>query len=398
MALKAWIGWGLAVAALFGALAFAFRPRPVPVDLGLVDRGPMMVTVDEEGRTRVREVYLVSSPLPGQVLRYAGEVGDLVVAGETVLAQIQPRQPAFLDARSRSERQAAVKAAQASKQLTEAEVARIQAELDYAGAELTRAEELARDGTIARAALDRARMEMRTNRAALKTAEAALSVRTHELATARAALIDPAQRLGTPACCFPVTAPVSGRILRIFRESEGVVEAGAPLLELGDPADLEVVVELLSTDAVKVSPGDAVLIERWGGGETLRARVRRVEPFGFTKVSALGIEEQRVNVIIDFDGPREPWARLGHGYRVEARIVLWQADDALRVPASAVFQENGADRVFAAADGIAAKRSIELGHRNDRHGQVRLGLKEGDRVVLHPSDRVGDGQSVEARE
>lgn len=388
---------------LLGAgLVVAFMPRALPVDVTTAARGAMEVAVADDGMTRVREVFVVSAPLPGRVLRFEGDVGDPVTAGETVLAQIRPSDPAFLDVRTRSEQQAAVRAATAALSLAEAEVLRLEAELDFARAEHERAQRLFARGTISASARDRARMMARTGEASLMTARAGLNVRRHELETAQAALIDPSQEARAMedgrACCFPVLAPVSGRILRIFRESEGVVEAGAPLVEIGDPADLEVVIDLLSTDAVQVSVGDAVRIERWGTGEVLNGRVRRVEPYGFTKVSALGIEEQRVNVVIDITDPAAVWERLGHGYRVDARIVLWNGADILQVPLGALFRSNGARAVFVIEGGRALQREVAIGRTGDDTVEVTDGLAEGAVVIVHPSDQVVDGVRVEARD
>ena len=234
----------------------------------------------------------------------------------------------------------------------------------------------------------------------METAKASLRVREFELQTARAALLDPGsgrKNSDDDHCCFTVYAPVSGTILRVFQESEAVVTAGAPLVEIGDPADLEIVVDLLSTDAVKVSPGDGVLIEGWGG-EKLRGRVRRIEPFAFTKVSALGIEEQRVNVIVDFTDPPETWKRLGHGYRIIARIILWRGEDVLQVPLSALFRENGEWALFKAVDGRARLTPVSVGHMNSFNAEILSGVGAGDAIILHPSDRVRDGTRVIKRD
>ncbi len=390
------VGMGIA-----GALVYAFWPEPVPVDLAAVSRGPMMVTIDEEGETRVAEVYVVSAPLSGRIDRIEAQVGDAVIAGVTVLATLQESEPALLDLRSRRQAEAAVGAAEAAYALAEAERDRARAELDYAEAEWGRAQALAERGTIAQAALDRARLERRTQEAVLATALAALRVRESELDNARAELIDPgASAFDQPAgstCCIPVLAPVDGAVLRVLRKSEGVVVSGEPLMEIGDPRDLEVVTDLLSGDAVKVEPGARVLIEDWGGEGVLEGTVRRVEPYGFTKVSALGIEEQRVNVVIDLADPPERWHALGHGYRVEARIVVWHADSVLGLPLGALFRRGEAWAVFVAEGGRATLRTVALGHLNRARAEVLDGLVEGEMVVLHPSDRVADGTRITER-
>ncbi len=396
-----WVWRGLAILVVAAGLVLAFRPQPVPVDLAVAERGELVVTVADDGETRVREVYVVSAPLPGQVLRFVGDVGDPVTAAESVLANILPTQPTFLDVRTRSELEAAVQAAEAAKALAEAEVARAQAQVEYAIAEYRRAERLFERGNVSEAALDRARMELRTEEAALLTSRASLTMREFELETARASLILPSVTDGETdrqaGCCFAVRAPVDGRILRIFRESEGVVEAGAPLVEIGDPRDLEIVVDLLSTDAVQVEEEADAFIEGWGGGERLAGRVRRVEPYGFTKTSALGIDEQRVNVIVDFTEPVERWQSLGHGYRVEVAIVVWRDPDVLKVPVGTLFRERGDWAVFTVEDGTATLRRIEIGHMNGAEAEVLDGLEPGETVILHPSDRIAEGVLVEAR-
>jgi HlyD family secretion protein len=394
------IFWGGLTSLLLLFLVFAFRPQPVPVDFADVTRGRLTVTVDEEGETRVRDVFVLSAPVAGRVRRITIEVGDEVVAGETVVAQIEPVDPTLLDARSETEAQAAVRAAEA--------------ELDFATRELDRQKQLARRGVASARDLDSAEKAHRTARASLETARAALQAHT---------IARTVRQGGAPndknCVCVPVFAPVSGRVLRVVRESAGVVTPGEPLLEIGDPRDLEIVVDLLSADAVRVEPGQEALIEQWGGGDVLHGRVRRVEPYGFTKVSALGIEEQRVNVILDFTDPPEKWQRLGHGYRVETRIVLWRGDDVVKLPLSALFRgDNGvqhakgaaatgdaAQRETAAADwavfvekkGHARLRPVSRGHSNGLEVEITQGLEPGEKVVLHPSDRVMEGVGVESR-
>ncbi len=392
--------WGSVAVLVAAGLVYAFWPQPVPVDMAAVLRGPMRVTIDEEGETRVHDVYVLSAPLSGQLMRIENEVGDTVVAGETVLATIQPRDPSLLDVRSLSEGQAAVKAAEAASALAEAELEREKAALAFAISDLARAERLHTRGNISERSLDAAELEVRIQRAAVKSAEAALQVKTFELENARASLITPhtdtSKSGAAEACCIDVYAPVSGKVLRIIRESESVVLAADPILEIGDPRDLEVVVDLLSTDAVKVEAGDTVLIEDWGG-QSLRGRVRRVEPYGFTKVSALGIEEQRVNVIVDFTDPPEMWQRLGHGFRVETSIVTWQADGVLQVPVGSLFRGDNGWAVFVVDGDRAVRRTLEIGQMNSQAAQVLDGLAEGDRVVMHPSDRVTEGVRIVAR-
>ncbi len=382
---------------LAGGIVFALWPSPVPVDLAAVTHGPLRETVDGEGRTRVKEVYTVSAPLAGRIQRIEVHVGDPVTAQQTVLMAFMPMDPSFLDIRTAAQAAAQVKAAEAAKQLAEAELQRARAELEFARTDRDRVERLAERGVAAERERERARLDFQTRQAAQASAEATLRVRTSELELARAALIVPTEELGSGAsrasCCINIRAPVSGRVLQVLRESEGIVQQGTPLIDIGDPRDIEIVVDLLSTDAVKAKPGDAVVIEGWGG-PPLSGRVRHVEPFGFTKVSALGIEEQRVNVIIDFAEPAERYAQLGHGYRVDARVVVWESSDVLKLPIGALFRDGDKWAVFAAEGGRARLRHVALGHVTALAAEMLDGLPEGASVVLHPSDQVRDGTRI----
>jgi len=383
---------------LAAGLVYAFWPRPVLVDMVTVAPGPLTVTVDEEGETRVRDVYVVSSPIAGRALRIESDVGDPVVEDKTVVARIEPSDPAFLDLRSETEARAAIDAALAAKALSEARLVEAEADLEFADAELQRARRLIQGDTISQRALDEAERAFKTSTATVKTMQAELRMRQSEVAMARARLVSPIEVKDRETCdCVTILAPRDGRILRLIHESEGVVQAGEPLLEIGDPRDLEIVADYLSTDAVRIEAGQTAIIEDWGGDAPLSGRVRRVEPYGFTKTSALGIDEQRVNVIIDLTAPPGTWVRLGHGFRVEARVVLWARDDAIRLPLTALFREGEQWAVFVNESGRATQRVVEVGRDNGLEADIAAGLEVGDQVVLHPGDRIAEGVRVRAR-
>jgi HlyD family secretion protein len=391
--------WIPPLALVAATLVWLFRPQPVAVDLAVIERGALHVTVSDDGETRVKDVFVVSAPVPGLMRRIELEAGDGVVADETVVARIEPTDPAFLDRRSSAEATAALRAAEAARAHAAAEVRRVEAELEFAQAELQRFEGLVARSAVSQNDLDSARRRARTADAALQESRAGLNVAESEVEQARARLVAPgsARRQQEDCDCVLVRSPVSGRVLRVLNESEGVLSSGAPLIEVGDPQRLEVVVDLLSTEAVQVEAGQRVLIEGWGGAAPLDGVVRRVEPFGYTKVSALGVEEQRVNAIIDFTGPRERWARLGHGFRVEPRIVLWEAGDVLKVPLSALYRSNKDWMVFLDDDGRATPTRVRIGHDDGLEAEVLAGLQPGQRVVTHPSDRVSAGARIRAR-
>lgn len=393
--------WAPALILAGGALAFLFRPQPVPVDLVTVGRGDITVSVAEEGKTRVKEVFVVSAPLPGLMRRIEIHAGDPVTAGETVVAQIEPSDPSFLDVRSMAEAEAGVRAAEANQRFAAAAVQRADAELDFARAELARYERLAEQQSISANELEAAQRRARIAAAALEEAQAGLKARSSELDQAKARLMEPATARGrrdADCDCVDVHSPVSGFVLQVVNESESVVTAGTPLIEVGDPRQLEVVVDLLSTDAVRVEPGQLVVVEAWGGSDPLQGVVRRVEPYGFTKISALGIEEQRVKVLIELTDPQQEWERLGHGFRVQARIILDETTDVLKVPQAALFRDGERWAVFAMADDTAQLRHVELGLRNGLDAEVLDGLQGGERIVLQPGDRVSDGVLIRERQ
>lgn len=391
------IGLASAVMAAVALVLWLFlHEPPVAVDLGRLDHGAVEVTVADDGVARVREVYSVASPVAGRLLRVDAEVGDPVVARQTVLARLAPADPGFLDLRSRAVSEARVGEAEGQLALAEADVRRAQAALLLARREYERLEPLSARGFVSKAALDRTRAAQEEAAAALSAARAAAKSARSGVAAARSQLTMPlsSDRAGTIA----IRAPVSGTVLQVVRESEAVVPAGAPLVEIGNPqGDLELVVDLLSADAVRVRPGALVHVEGWGGSRPLVGRVRRVEPFGFLKVSALGVEEQRVNVRIDLVGNPESWARLGHGYRVDARIVTDRAERVLRLPASALFRSGDQWAVFVNEGGRARLRRIAIGLINQTHAEVRQGLRGDEDVVLFPSETVRDGARLVRR-
>ena len=381
------------------ALAWlVFRPAPVRVELGRVERGRLVVTVDEEGETRVRERYVVAAPIAGRVARLTLEPGDPVQPG-TVVARMHP---VPLDPRTRAEAAARLEAAQAALREASAQVGNARAALEQAQRTAARSRQLGRSGTIGKEEQELAELDETTRGKDLEAAQFAEKAAAYNLEAARAALMAPggdgnqalvaACESGEPGC-IELRSPVAGRVLRVPEKSERVVSPGTPLLEIGDPQQLEIVVDLLSTDAVKVHPGATMLVEEWGGPEPLAARVRRVEPSGYTKLSALGVEEQRVDVVADFTGDT---GGLGDGYRIEARIVVAEADDALLVPSSALFRRQGEWHVFAVAGGRAMLRPVKIGRGTPQQTEVLDGLSAGDEVVLHPSDQVADGVRVAA--
>ncbi len=389
--------WGVAALIVLALIALALRPQPVAVDVATVERGPLQVTLDEEGETRVRDRYVISAPVSGQVLRIEIEPGDPVVAGETALVQFQPAPPSLLDARTLAEARARVDAAQADVGAARAQRDRARAELAYAESEWARVSRLAESGIVSEETIDATRLAAGTATDALSAAEFAVATAEHRLEQARVLLRRHDDAPGAGAAPITIRSPVAGVVLRRLRESAAVVPVGEPLIEVADPTRLEIVADFLSEDAVRIEPGSEVLIERWGGERTLRGRVRRVEPAGFTKVSALGVEEQRVNVIIDFEDSREAWDALGDGFRVETRVIVEQAEDLLRVPTSALFRHDGDWAVFRVEGEVARLVGVEIGMRNGTTGEVVAGVDEGDVVVVHPSDAVGDGVRVERR-
>jgi HlyD family secretion protein len=379
----------LVVAAIAAA---ALWPEALEVDLARVTRGPMRVTIDEDGITRVRERFVVSAPVAGRLQRVELEPGDPVVRGRTIV-QIVPAAAPLLDPRTRAELTVAVEAARAAHGEAQAERDRAAASLERARSTLARQQMLAEGGAIAREQLEASQTAFKNAEAAFRAAEFAVARMQHEVQLSRARLQAPPVRGGV----VEVAAPVDGVVLKRLRESESVVPAGEPLLEIGDPQRLEVVVDLLSTDAVRVPPGCPVSIEQWGGGHPLDARVRRVDPAGFMKVSALGVEEQRVNVVADFVDPSAAARSLGDAYRVEVRIVVWHEADVVKVPVGSLMRRGSDWSVFVADGGRAKLLTIQVGQRNNHEAQVLQGLAPDQQVVLHPPDTLEDGARIAPR-
>ncbi|WP_136442471.1 efflux RND transporter periplasmic adaptor subunit [Pacificoceanicola onchidii] len=395
---------GAVVVLVGAALAAAFWPRPVLVDLGTVSRGPMQVTIDEVGRTRVSEPYVVSTPVAGRLQRVQVRPGDTVVKGETIVAHMLPTNPVALDLRTRGQALAAVQAAEAALRVSQADHNAAIAGFDLARAERDRAQLLA-DREIASAAdLERRQQAFRVAAATVQTTEAAIAMREADLANARAQLLDFDDEGGNGDAAaeadrdIPLHAPADGRVLRVVQQSETTLPSGAPIMEIGNvETDLEVVVELISSDAVGVKAGDLVSLTNWGGPATLTGEVSRIDPLAITKYSALGVEEQRVPVTVTLTGPVQDREALGHGYRVETHIIVWQSQDVLRVPASALFRHGPDWAVFAEDEGRASLRLVQIGRTNGIEAEVVRGLKDGDRVVLYPSAAITDGSGIASR-
>jgi HlyD family secretion protein len=380
--------------ALLAALAWGFRPRPVLVEVAQVERGPLRIMVEEEGQTRVKDRYVISAPVAGYLQRIELDVGDNVSQGQT-LALLEPLRPEVLDPRSQARAEAQVAAAEAALKSAEEAVTAARAEARYARTEYARKQKLRTDALISQDALDQAENHNRQASAALRSAEFAVDVARFELEAARTSLsysLTENGETGLPA--VKLRAPVASRVLRIDHESEGVVSTAQDLLEIGDPAALEVAVDVLSADAVRIQPQSRVIFRRWGGDQPLEGVVRTIEPVGFTKISALGVEEQRVWVIADLTSPRDTWLTLGDGYRVEANFILWEAGDVLQLPANALFRHADGWAVFSMEDGHARRREVEIGQRNGLVAEVRAGIDAGARVILHPDDRIEDGVRV----
>lgn len=387
------VGVGV-VGGLVALVVASMRPQPIVVDVAQAEHGLLRVTIDEDGQTRVKDRYVVSAPLGGNVARIELHPGDAVHAGD-IVARIVPLAPPLLDARSRAEAEGHLAAAIAQQRQARASVERARASAEFAAHEAERTASLGARGSATGQEVERAHMEAQTQRDEVTSLEFAVRVADYEVQVARATLGRLSGAQGDDDQ-VDVTAPVDGRILRVIQESAGPVAAGADLLEIGDPAALEIVVDVLTSDAVRIPEDAHVAIDRWGG-DALTGHVRLVEPAAFTRVSSLGVEEQRVNVVVDLDDAHARWSSLGDGYRVEAHIVVVEVADTLLVPASAVFRHDGGWAVFTVAEGHAHLAPIEAGERNGVSVEVRSGIDAGATVIVHPSEHVTDGSMVAPR-
>ncbi len=388
----------LGAAAVIGAgalLAWGLRPDPVPVDLAEVMQGEMILTVNADGKTRIRDVYEVSSPIAGRAQRSPVAVGDRVIAGKTVVAVVQPVAPALLDTRSRASAVAAVAEAEAALRVAMSQVRQAEEELAHATSQFVRTAELADRGIAAQSRLEDATQLRAIREASVEAARSNQAMAEGALARARATLIEPdPENLANGACCIELHAPTDGVVLSIASISERPVNTGTPLLTLGRRDDLEIVADLLSSDAVRIAPGSLAIIERWGGDWPLEGILRKIEPSANTKISALGIEEQRVDVVFDLLSPPAQRPGLGDGFAVFVRVVEWRGDNVLQVPLSALFREDGDWHVFKVQEGFAERVPVTIGRRNSNAAQILSGLSPGDLVITHPGDRVQNGVEI----
>lgn len=389
------LGGGL----LAGLLWLTFRTEPVLVDLQEVALGPMQVTVDVDGKTRIRDIYEVSAPIAGLARRSPVSVGDTVVSGETVVAFVDPVAPSLLDTRSRLQADAAVSEAEAGLLVAQTDLARAQEQLRSAQSQFDRTQTLVSRGVVSVTQLEDANERLAIANAAEAAALARISMAQSSVERAQAELIEPGnERDRDGACCVPLYAPANGRVLAIDQISARPVNAGTRLVTIGDPSNLEIVADILSVDAVRLDVGARAIVDRWGGSAPLEAQLIRIEPAARTEVSALGIEEQRVDAIFELISPLEGRTALGDGFSVFLRVVEWQGDDVLQVPLSATFRLGDAWGVFVVEDGVASQVQVTLGHRNARDVEVLSGLAAGAWVVTHPSDDLADGSAVLQRD
>lgn len=381
---------------IIALLIWGYWPQAILVEAIAAKRAPLTITIEEEGRTRVIDRYVISAPVDGVACRVQLNVGDSVEQGQTLLG-ITPLESQVLDPRSRAQAKAQVSAAGSALHAAEEQALSAIASSQFAKTELNRLRPLAEKGVISREAFDKATTEAQTSTAAKRSADFNVEVARYELQAAKTVFEYTAGKGGEAAERVPVKSPITGKILKLIRECEGPVRTGEPLLEVGDPSVLEVEVDVLSPDAVKIKPGMEVLFDRWGGEKPLQGIVRNIEPVGFTKISALGVEEQRVLIISDFTSPAEQWQRLGDGYRVEAQFILWHEEEVLQIPSSSLFRYQDGWAVFVIENETAKRRAVKVGQRNGLIAQILDGLEEGEAVINHPSEAVEDDIRVKAR-
>jgi len=388
------IGIGMAAVVILILIIYGFKPAPVWVDVATIKHAPLSVTIEEEGKTRVIDRYIVSSPVAAYARRIDLNVGDAIKQGQSLM-QLEPLPSAVLDSRSRAAARARIEAAKSTFEASREQAAAAQAEAELAQLEYDRIVNLCKVQCASKGEEDQALTRLRSSQAMEQSAQFAVDVAHHQLEAAETALAYAGTTNGEHQ--LTIVSPINGSVLKILRESEGVVGAGEALIEVGNSKQLEVEIDVLSSDAVRIAAGTKVLFDRWGGDEALQGRVRTIEPVGFTKVSALGVEEQRVLVIADLTSPTEQWQRLGDGYRVEASFILWQQEDVLTLPASSLFRFEDGWAVFVVEDDNAKRVTVEIGQRNGLSAQVLSGVKQGQQVVTHPSEAVENGVEVQVR-
>lgn len=376
------------------AIAYGFMPKPVQSEFARAARGDIRVSIDEEGFTRVKDRFTLSAPVVGEITRINLKPGDAVEAG-TVITVLKPGAPVLLDARSKAQAEANARAAASAMEQMQANKAAAEAQLKLAVREREKLEKLKAPEQVSAGQVEDAKLREAAAQASLNSAGFGLDIARYQLEMARAALIESNDGAGLQS--IEVRSPVAGSVLRVYRESAGPVQPGEMLVEVGDPASLEVVVDLLSSDAVRVKPGMNVSMERWGGDESLSGTVRRIEPAGFTKVSSLGVEEQRVNVLVDFTGKPEVWSRLGDKFRVEVRVITSERKDVVKVPAGALFGTPEGTALFVVVNDKAEQRVVSVGERNGLEAEILDKLNAGDTVIVHPSEEIKHGTLVETR-
>ncbi len=382
-------------AVVLGLAYTSLRTDPVPVDLATITRGPMQVTIDADGKTRIRDVFEVAAPFSGTAMRSPVSVGDRVIAGETVVAVVEPIASGLLDSRSRLQAQAAVHEAEAALNVAQTELLKAQDDAAYARNQHERTKTLVDRAVASFTQLETTTLQLNAADAGVAAARARVSMAEGTLERVRAALIEPNGTADVPQdCCVTLLAPTDGVVLSVVTISERPVAAGALLASIGEPTDLELTVDLLSSDAVRLASNATAIVERWGGEVPLEAKLERIEPVARTKVSALGIEEQRVDAVFALTSPVEARPGLGDGFAVFVRIIEWQSDDVLRLPVSAMFKDGDSWAVYVVEDGTAQLRTINIGQRNGQLTEVLGGLEEGDTVIMHPSDKVLPGATV----